>query len=972
MKKFLSSILAAFLCLTVSPSFINANEITSDSVQQFVEITAESAIFNGEEQIIGTFQKGTKIGYVRKENGRIYFQLGGSEAYIREDSTTEVAAKDLPYNPNTSTNYRVLNIQTIASAKIYTDTEQNRIIAVLQPNVTLQSLSLELENNYYRVLVSDRIGFVSPQDIRTLQDNTEEEGEVSSSSQTAGQYNDSTSALEITHQSALTVTREYNKENGIPVKRKTASFTHQDKFFKVIEDYVSIYESSGGKLKHMGYLTKGQVYPRVSDYGDWHKIKFGNGFAFIWKAATEPIYPNSLQGLNHNIRNLNTGLSNKNDYFIGMEPLTVYDNTSGKLVPFATLNKGIKYPIIDELGDWHKIDVAGRVGYIYAPATKRPFTIKDKYFQVTEGNVSIYQNDNGALKHVGYLVKGQVYPRVSDYGDWHKIKFGNGFAFIWKNATKPVSGKGLSNENKSTEVSGLHFVALEPLTVYDNSSGKLVPFASINNGTQYPIISENGDWYKIDISGRVGYVYVHATKRSFTTKDKYFQVTENNVSIYQNNNGSLKHVGYLMKGQVYPRVSDYGDWHKIKFGNGFAFIWKNATKPVSGKGLNNENFNLPNSKRTLLALEALTVYDNPSGNPIPFAIVNKGQSYPIIHDYESDWYKIDVAGRIGYVSKQFTHEGAVVKYTSYNLSLQEMIEIQKRLQPLTDKKYDTYVRSDAFDVDNPDNPQTGNVKGSKWNVRGGPGTEYWVVGSINGGENVKILSKVLGSDGYFWYKIKYDEYWVNASPEDIAYYINPANFKPSTRGYLQFLLLSHSAGLNPKEVNERILKGKGILEGKANAFIEAGRKYGINEIYLIAHAFLETGEGFSSLATGILVSEVDGKPVEPRVVYNMYGVGAIDYCLEGNCPIKYGSEYAYKQGWFTPEQAIVGGAKFIAEKYINKGQDTLYKMRWNPANPGVHQYATDVGWAYKQVARIQQLYNLVDTYILIFDVPQYR
>ncbi|MBS4536833.1 hypothetical protein GOQ27_00065, partial [Clostridium sp. D2Q-11] len=76
----------------------------------------------------------------------------------------------------------------------------------------------------------------------------------------------------------------------------------------------------------------------------------------------------------------------------------------------------------------------------------------------------------------------------------------------------------------------------------------------------------------------------------------------------------------------------------------------------------------------------------------------------------------------------------------------------------------------------------------------------------------------------------------------------------------------------------------------------------------------------------------------------------------------------------TPEEAIIGGAKFISEKYVNNptyAQDTLYKMRWNPDIPGVHQYATDIGWAYKQTAKIKELYDLCTNYYLRFEVPKY-
>src|SRR5699024_5049003 len=104
----------------------------------------------------------------------------------------------------------------------------------------------------------------------------------------------------------------------------------------------------------------------------------------------------------------------------------------------------------------------------------------------------------------------------------------------------------------------------------------------------------------------------------------------------------------------------------------------------------------------------------------------------------------------------------------------------------------------------------------------------------------------------------------------------------------------------------------------------------------------------------------------------MYGIGARD-----SCPLECGSKYAYEAGWFTPELAIKGGAAFVGKNYLGVGQDTLYKMRWNPAfaakyGYASHQYATDIGWASKQTTRMYQLYNLLDAYSLTLDIPRYK
>jgi mannosyl-glycoprotein endo-beta-N-acetylglucosaminidase len=211
---------------------------------------------------------------------------------------------------------------------------------------------------------------------------------------------------------------------------------------------------------------------------------------------------------------------------------------------------------------------------------------------------------------------------------------------------------------------------------------------------------------------------------------------------------------------------------------------------------------------------------------------------------------------------------------------------------------------------------------------------------------------------------------IAATKEQVAYYANPANFAKGTQAYYQFLDLTQSAGLKAKEINDNILKGKGSLEGTGQAFIDAGKKYGINEAYLIAHTLHETGNGTSTLAKGIMVDGtgkiVTDKSKAVHTVYNMYGYGAKD-----SCPIDCGAKYAFDQGWFTPEAAILGGAGQVSQNYISRGQDTLYKMKWNPDKPATHQYATHVQWAVIQTKRIAEIYDSLDNYILVFDVPKF-
>ncbi|KAA6450847.1 N-acetylglucosaminidase [Bacillus swezeyi] len=293
-----------------------------------------------------------------------------------------------------------------------------------------------------------------------------------------------------------------------------------------------------------------------------------------------------------------------------------------------------------------------------------------------------------------------------------------------------------------------------------------------------------------------------------------------------------------------------------------------------------------------------------------------------------------------------TNDGPQIMYTDYGLTLAEMLKKQMSVNPQTDSP--GYVSLTYINTAN------STVTADYLNVRSSPKVaNNNIVGLLQKGDKVSMT----GTDGN-WAKINMG--WRNASEDETGYYINPNNFSMDSKYYFQFLKLSQYAGLSASEINSKILKGKGILDGKGAAFVEASKKYNINELYLISHALLETGNGTSQLAKGV---KYNGK-----TVYNMYGYGAYD-----SCPLECGSKTAYEQGWDTPEKAIIGGAELIGKNYIHRSgfqQDTLFKMRWAPT--ASHQYATDIGWAYKQVSRMYSLYTLLDNYTLYYDIPKYK
>ncbi|ARJ51484.1 GW dipeptide domain-containing protein [Staphylococcus lutrae] len=209
--------------------------------------------------------------------------------------------------------------------------------------------------------------------------------------------------------------------------------------------------------------------------------------------------------------------------------------------------------------------------------------------------------------------------------------------------------------------------------------------------------------------------------------------------------------------------------------------------------------------------------------------------------------------------------------------------------------------------------------------------------------------------------------WVDATRDETLKAMDTnALAKDSTQIY-QFLKLDQYQGLKASDLN-KLLVGKGILEGQGQAFQQAAQTHNINEIYLISHALLETGNGTSQLANG---GYVDSKnkvvTTDSKKYYNMFGIGAVD-----TDALRSGFKTAEQYGWNTVSKAIVGGAKFIRDKYLDVSQNTLYRMRWNPQNPAVHQYATDIQWASVNASRMKHFYNQIGESGIYFDIDTYQ
>lgn len=439
-------------------------------------------------------------------------------------------------------------------------------------------------------------------------------------------------------------------------------------YFKVDVDNLTVY--SKGNTKELGTLTSGQVYPIDANYGNWHRIQFGNTKGYVFKADTIPDDGTSLKNVNKNYKH-------SNQHVVALQDVTVFDNSSGSLVEFGKINQGERYPVVSEYGKhWSRVLLGNRIGYILNSEVRHEFTGREKYFTVLSSNLPVYDNRSGSLKQVGSLTKGQAYEIVADYGNWHRIQYNNHYGYVSKAQTEPSNGAYIRNKNTSYKHSNQRFTANENAIVYDNTGGSLKGFGTILEGQSYQISSDYGNWWGVILADRVGYVQKSKVNQGFVGDEKYFRVLTSDLPVYDNRSGSLVQVGSLTRGQEYEIVSDYGNWHRIRFDNYFGYVLKSETEPAKGKYIRNENKSFNHSNKSFIALNNVIVYDNSSGALRPFGRIVNGQSYSIVSDY-GNWWKIIFAERVGYVYKNNVQEIDASSHGAFELTEDASLSIVK-------------------------------------------------------------------------------------------------------------------------------------------------------------------------------------------------------------------------------------------------------------------------------------------------------
>lgn len=221
--------------------------------------------------------------------------------------------------------------------------------------------------------------------------------------------------------------------------------------------------------------------------------------------------------------------------------------------------------------------------------------------------------------------------------------------------------------------------------------------------------------------------------------------------------------------------------------------------------------------------------------------------------------------------------------------------------------------------------------------------------------------------------------WASASDTVIKYYLDPRNFLDDS-GIFQFETLEYEDYQNDSGcanilansfMSGSFLDSDGVTRSYANTFVDAGRINGISPYLLASRCLQEQGlYGTSDCVKGNIPGFEN--------IFNFFNIGA--YAADGltasanGLIYASGTEEAYGRPWNSRYASIVGSAKYISEKYVKKGQNTLYFQKFNVINSenGIysHQYMSNICAASAEGSRLRKAYPDLNT-SLVFRIPYY-
>lgn len=437
-----------------------------------------------------------------------------------------------------------------------------------------------------------------------------------------------------------------------------------------------------------------------------------------------------------------------------------------------------------------------------------------------------------------------------------------------------------------------------------------------------------------------------------------------------------------------------GKWYKISYDSQVGYICSEFLDLISsGEGDNSgaQSIDLSGSNGIIACYEDATSLPMRSSSNGGYTVLNLncGDKVEILDTDISgsgscySWYKVSKDGSVGYVC------GKYVTTTSLSKVAQQFYKNNS----LSD--YNTKLKNAGFPDSYLPYLDELHARHPGWKFEAlKTGFDYSTVTSLESAVGVSLIqgsevghrSTAGGSYNYYndSFNVLDGSSWYAANHATVSYYMDPRLYlKPDY--VFMFEKLSYDSNYHTVDKVKNILSSTRLGDYDSNYadyYIEAGSLYNVSPIHLASRTRQEIGD-----TTSVISGEgfyYNGRYYSG--LFNAYNIGAYsgyDNWMRGLIYANggedgYDKSTYYGRPWNTLKKAIIGGAEFISDGYINNNQFTMYLQKFNVYNGsskiGVHQYMTNLRAPLSEASSTYSTYSsfgMLDNEF-VFSIPVYN
>lgn len=244
----------------------------------------------------------------------------------------------------------------------------------------------------------------------------------------------------------------------------------------------------------------------------------------------------------------------------------------------TVMRKGVTAEQLGTSGNWVKVTVNNKTGYVYkrylndvkSDSDKDKDTAQTKTVTITADSLNVRAGAGKNTKILGVLKKGKTATVVATSGDWYKIKYGNGYGYISKKYAKDAAAT--TTKPTETAINKKVRITTDSLSVRSGPGKNYDVIAHLTEDTIIDVIAVSGKWYKFDNIDSYGYF------SSKYAEDAVKTITASSLNVRSGPGKNNKSLGILKKGNTVTVISDWGDWYGIDYNNGVGYISKKYVK----------------------------------------------------------------------------------------------------------------------------------------------------------------------------------------------------------------------------------------------------------------------------------------------------------------------------------------------------------------------------------------------------------